>query len=478
VTQFDNQDLLARTRRRADRFIHHPVTEFTVLFLILASVVMMVMESGFQENPQRVLKLEIIGNLLTGVFIIELLIRYWVARKKKRFFSRYWLDILAVLPIVRPLRFFRVLRVLRLFRAGLLMNRRFSSFQTVFRGTASELTSLTAGSLILVLSAAVSLVLAEGTQNDQLATFEGALWFSIFSLVGGEPIGATPQSDIGNLITLILMVGGLTVFGMFVGTISAGMVARLSKRLELQEMDLDELMEHVVICGWNRSGATIVRELFGRGTPKNRAVVLITENEKPPSDFYGTDLPREHLYHHSGDWTRVPVLEGANITEASAAILLTDGLTERSDQDKDARTVLAALTIEQMNPEIYTIAEVTGRQNEEMLRHAGVEEIVVGDWYAGVILGSASRNRGLVRLLDQVLTTEYGNAFYTLTIPKSHDGKTVAELHKNLMEEHRALMISVENITGTLDVNPPPQQQVQAGQQIVVLATNVIKGWT
>ena len=230
-----------------------------------------------------------------------------------------------------------------------------TAFQSIFRGTATELTSLTAGSLILVLAAAVVLFLAEGSTNAHFSTFEGAAWFAVFSLVGGEPIGGTPNSALGNFITLCLMVGGLTIFGMFVGTISAGMVARFSKRLELQEMDLDELTGHVVICGWNRSGATIIRELFGRGTPTNRAVVLVTESELAPPDFHVEGIPLEHLYHHAGDWTRVPLLEAVNIAEASVAILLTDAVTRRSDQDKDARTVLAALTIENMNPEIYTI---------------------------------------------------------------------------------------------------------------------------
>ena len=69
-----------------------------------------------------------INDAITALFAVELSLRFWVAPKKTRFFERYWIDILAVLPLVRPLRLFRVLRVLRLFRAGVLFRRRIRWF--------------------------------------------------------------------------------------------------------------------------------------------------------------------------------------------------------------------------------------------------------------------------------------------------------------------------------------------------------------
>ena len=271
------------------------------------------------------------------------------------------------------------------------------------------------------------------------------------------------------------MVGGLTIFGMFVGTISAGMVARLSKRLELQKW----ISMNSSTTWSSAAGTDLGPPLYASCSARvHRITALLCSSRKVRSRrqiFIDKGL-KERLYHQQGRLDACAHLGGGQHPRG-----LGSDPTDRRDHRalgprQGQRTVLSALTIEQMNPEIYTIAEVTGQRQNEMLRHAGVEEIVVGDWYAGVILGSASRNQGLVRLLDQVLTTEYGNAFYTLTVPNDCDGKTVAQLHAFLMEEHRALMISVENETGTLDVNPPPEQHVRSGQQIVVLA-NVIDGW-
>ena len=463
--------LLTRARRFARRFIQHGWTELAILILILASVILMMVEFAIATGPTAD-TLRIVGDFITYLFVIELLIRFWVARKKKRFFKRYWLDILAVLPLVRPLRVFRVVRVLRLYRAGVLLNRRGQAFGAAFQNTRSELTGLAMGSLILVASAAMVLNFSEGSTNSDFTEFEDALWYAAFSLIGGEPILGQPTTFVGRGTTLLLMLGGMTLFGMFVGAVSARMAHQLSENMEVKEMDLDELVDHVIVCGWNRSGPTILKELFAKGAPHGRAVVLVTEVATLPDDIPSREINIGLLYHHHGDYTLVDVLEEVGITQASIVILLRDELIQRSEQDRDARTVLAALTVERMSPEIYTVAELHSDQNEEMLRMAGVEQIIIGDWYAGVIIGSVARNEGLVTVLNEILTSE-GNHFQTLDVPAQAVGKTVAELHQELFVRDRAILISLEwsDESGRQsEVNPMPDRILRAGERMVVLA--------
>jgi voltage-gated potassium channel len=199
-------------------------------------------------------------------------------------------------------------------------------------------------------------------------------------------------------------------------------------------------------------------------------VVLITEGDAPK------DLPHDLLdsrtfFHHKGDYTRIEVLEAVGAPNAATAILLTDHSIPRSDQDRDARTVLAALTMERMAPNLYTVAEVTSRQSESLLSMAGVEEIVVGDWYAGMILGSASRNRGLVGVLDEVLSHSHGNAFHTVKIPMSRAGSTIAKLRQELHDTHEATLIALHSGEQRL-VNPPGTRRLAIGDQAVVLSAD------
>ena len=440
------------------------MVEYGLLALITLSVVALGVELLVPEGPLNQAAM-VVGDGLMPVFWVELGLRAWVARNKRKFLGRYWLDILAVLPVARPLRVLRVLRVLRLVRAGVLVSRRMGAFRGRIGSSVNDLIALSVATAILVVSAATVLQASEGPRNPAFARFEDAFWFALFSMIGGEPIGAEATTEIGRWTTLGLMIGGLTLFGMFVATVSAGMVARLSSGMGAHPMDLDELSNHVVVFGWNEAGAAVIRELFAPQAPVDRAVVLVTELPTLPESVPMDEIRAERFYHHVGDYVRKDVLEAVNIPEAATTILLTDQTVPRSAADRDARNVAAALTIERMAPHVYTVAELTNPQHAELLKMAGVEEIVIGDWFAGMIIGSATRNRGLVAVLDDILTARRGNSFHSLEAPKRYGGRSVADVSAELREKHRAVLIAVGG-----EVNPENARRVETGERLVVLA--------
>ena len=473
---------LGRARQLADRFIHSWATEALILVLIPASVVALFFELSQPAGTITHEWFSEAGDVITWVFVVELSIRFWVARKKRRFFSRYWVDILSCLPLLGPLRFLRVLRLLRIFRAGALFNRRLSAFQSAFLSTASELMMLGTLTLTVVLASGIVLHVFEGGANGSFPQLDEAMWFSIYSLIGGEPIGGSPKlmSLPGRVTTLVLMFGGLTLFGMFIGTVSASMVARLSS-LEVTEMDLDELSGHRVVCGWNRTGPGVLLEMFSPGNPRGKeAVVLVTETPRLPDDVPVEGVRHDLLYHVSGDHTRVDVLHRAGILRATSATMLADAVVQRSDQDRDARTVLSALTIEKLSPNIFTVAELTNRDNEGLLRMHGVEEIVVADEYSAVILGSAVRNRGLVAVLDEILTSRHGNTFQKIGVAEEWSGWTVGRLSTELKRTHEAVLVGLERVPTNgeakqegIIVNPPSETIVHAGDVLLLISESM-----
>jgi voltage-gated potassium channel len=271
------------------------------------------------------------------------------------------------------------------------------------------------------------------------------------------------------------MFGGLTTFGVFVATVSASMVQRFAGRVEINAMDMDELRGHTIVCGWNRAGGGMLLELFSDGTDPV-PVVLITQDETPPKDLPSEGIRRELLYHLTGDYTKVDVLEEAGVRRAATAIILSDVLAPRSPQDRDARTVLAALTVERLAPGIFTVAELTNRENAGLLKMAGVEEIIVPDEYTATILGSASRNRGMVSFLDEILSARVGNSLYKFRAPRRFHGVAALKLHALLCEEYGAIFVGIErpdfhdpNLVQTM-VNPKADEKVKAGDRIVVIA--------
>lgn len=463
-------------KRRADRFVHHPLTELGLVILILTSVFLIVLAALLPKGSAQRDALNLVSDVLTGVFVVELGLRFWLARSKRRFFGRFWADILAVVPLFRPLRFMRILMLLRIFRAGALFNRRLLVFGGALRATLQEMTMLGTATAALMLMGAVLLHYAEGEATG-FAEMGDVVWFTIASTVGGEPIGAAPTTTVGRLATLALMLGGLTLFGLFIGTVSASMMARVNSSMEMGTMDLDELVEHTVVFGWNRAAPVVLVELFS--SQPDRPVVVVTEtgNLSPPIPEAG--VRRELLYQVQGDYTCVEVLERVNIRDAASAIIVADEGIPRSDQDRDARAVLAALTIEKLSPGIFTVVELNNRQNEDLLKMAHVEEIVVADEYGAVIMGSAERNRGLVQVVDEILTARYGSSFQKVVVGPDNAGLTVGELHNRLKHEQEAILVAwircEDGEEAEVVVNPAIDVVVRRGDRLVVVAREAPK---
>ncbi len=85
-------------KERTSAFLQHPLTDVGVIVLIVASVALLIVEYAFELPAFEALIVEELGVIITWLFVLELSLRYWVAKKKARFFRRYWPDLLAVMP--------------------------------------------------------------------------------------------------------------------------------------------------------------------------------------------------------------------------------------------------------------------------------------------------------------------------------------------------------------------------------------------
>jgi voltage-gated potassium channel len=465
------------------KVINHKYVDFTVIVLILLSVVLLVLEHIYwhktkgQDDPFAV-----INHILTGLFAVELTLRFLAEKKKSRFFRHYFFDIIATLaPFFRTLRFLRILRLLRIFRLGKLLNRRFNSVQSWVHHSLVQHFWMIIVLVTLVIAGAVSFQLAE-QQHPHLVfgkelSFSEALWWSIFTLVGGEPLTGHPATSFaGRLISLFVMVAGLITFAALTGIVAAVMINKLKTQMELGDMDLEDLENHIVICGWNRAANLLIDVLQHSEDYHERGIILVAEyaDDEPDTLLDKARIPSpSSLYVIRGDFTRTDILERAGVMRASQAIILADKCKPRSDQDRDARTILAALLIEKMNPSIFTCVELLNRDNAAHIRYAGVEEILVTDEYAGTILANAQRTRGLIPVLNELFNPAVGNQFYKVEVPSLWHGKSVGTIYKILKEEFNAVLISLETgerMTGVVEVNPDSDRVLTSGDRIVVIA--------
>ncbi|MEM7797481.1 MAG: ion transporter, partial [Cyanobacteria bacterium P01_C01_bin.118] len=293
---------------RLDRYLHAPQTELLLVVLILVSVTLVVLEVVLETRGLTNRWVNHLQAGLTSIFIFELSLRYWVARKKRRFWRNYWLDVLSVMPIITAFRLLRLLRILRLLRAGILLNRSLGRLSSAIATSLGMQIGVFMVIGLIVLTGGLATYLFEAPTNPRIDSLRDSMWWSFLSLVAGEPIGGDPQTDIGRLIALMVMMGGLTTFAVFTGVVSAVMMRKLETFMDFKALEIDELQDHIVMCGWNRGGPLIVEELLADGAMNHCAIVIVVEDTDEPFQEL-KHLNQSQLYFYAEDYTKIDILE-------------------------------------------------------------------------------------------------------------------------------------------------------------------------
>ncbi len=486
-----------------NKFFNRASVEIGIGVLVLASVMLTLVEFWLESEISRSLNSQhpltawgswsrenlgwimLINELITLVFIVELTLRYLAASSKRAFFAEFWLDIIATIPMFRIFRSARALRLLRLIRLLRLLgifSRLSNHYPSIFRKSAVDFLMICGMLVVAVgfgtlaithfensnprgLNAAAEIDLSEDGEPPQEFDLQSSFWFSIYTLLSGEPIPGPPKSLSSKLVTVFLMFMGMTIFAIFAGTVSAFMVDRM--RSEGRVVEWDALSGHIVICGWTQKTPIIIREYRASPASRKIPVVVITEVDPELLESESESLGNVMFVHD--DFTKVNALHRAGISRAKTCLVLSDLTGGRSEQDADARTILAALTVEKINESVYTCAELVNRSYASHLEAGNVNDFVVSGEYGAHILAQAAMKRGLVNVVTELMTYERGNEFYRVPIPDSWVDTTFDEQLTKVRQRNNVILVAVHQAGGEAIINPDGYT-FAAGDEVVLIS--------
>ena len=453
-------------------FLNLPATNILIALLILLSVYLVYAELTTPSGKQLLNIMEL-NHIITIIFTGELVLRYFSAPNKRIFFSNYWIDILAVLPIFRvfrSFRIFRLLRLLRLFRAGMIIVEQSGWLSKHSHRYFRSATGIIFATFTLILCGALSLLAFEGGGSQE--SFIRSFWLSTFLFISGEFVGSLPQTEYGRATAALVSLSGLVVFAILIGTISASMTAFLKTKMESKHLTINELKNHLIICGWDNIGRKIISELEAVPEIWNRGVVVVARTENSIESELQIKNSRK-FFQIRDDFTKFQILEQAGAKLASTAIVLSDRGKNLNNQDIDARTVLAALTLEKLNPQIYTCAELIDELNATHLKVAGVEEIVSRTDVTAGLFALSAINRGMNFIVSDIFTHYEGSYLKKIPVPQEFIGKEFLAIFNFLKKDYNAIAVGIDTIDpkGEIQqhVNPPSDHILSNEDQLTLI---------
>jgi voltage-gated potassium channel len=461
------------TRAEAQKILARPRFVALVSALISLSAVLTVAEAAVDRGSSVHRWMNVAHLFISAVFIVELAIRFRSFGKKHKFFREHWQDVLSLLPLVPPFPAFPLMRLLRLLRLMTLFDivRRQRGLLPYSRKRGMRELLLVLGLVIVAITVgSAGMLTFEHDTAEGVRTFDQAFWFNVYSLISAQPIPNPPVTLGGRIVSLGVVLMGPITFATLAGTMAAYIAEGI--RSEGTTVDWDDLHDHIIICGWNRKAELIVAECRAAGKLETMPIVCIAETEGQPPFADPSLRPFVQFIHE--DFTKVEALEKAGVRRASRCIILSDLGKGRRERDADARTILAALTIEKLNPAIYTCAEINRREYISHLEMGNVNDYVVGGEHSAFLLAQAALNPGVMSVFTELLSYNLGNRFHRCKVGAKWKGKRFFDLLVHLKEKHDAILIAVEKSGGKVLLNPK-DYEFDGSEDLVMIASREVR---
>lgn len=305
---------------------------------------------------------------------------------------------------------------------------------------------------MMILTSTWAMTLLEGM------AWPDALWWTVVTMTTVGYGDLSPSTAAGRAVAVVLMVTGIGIVSMLTALVASALVERRLRRN--RGMDTYELEYHIVICEWNPRAREVLREIRSDRRTATTPVVLIADVPEKPD-------PDADLYFVRGT-VDDETLRRAAVTAAATVVILGD---DRLDVvARDARAVLAALTVESINRDVYTIVELVDAANVQFCERANANEVIVASEFNTMLLSRAALDHGVSGVVSDLLSTRRGNNLAKIPTPDALVGARFFDAFCHLKQAQNSIVLGIQQAAGGKVVsNPPADYEIHAGDMLIVV---------
>lgn len=312
---------------------------------------------------------------------------------------------------------------------------------------------------IIFLGSLLEFLLERGS-NPNIHSYWNAIYMVIITLATVGYGDVTPVTGGGRVTIIIILLFGVVTLSAFI-TLLATRRAKKTRRRYAGLEDKIKSTGHILVCGWNPRGRYVINRLKEELEKKRTRIVLLCDLEEDP-------VEDDYVFFLRGNPVSEADLQRSNVAEARTAILLADESKGGSSGDVDARTVLAALTIRGISPEVKMTAEVLEPENVHHLVLAGVGEILDTNSFLGNLIARSALHYGLINTMSDMVERKADTRVFIIPAGEDLLGKTRQEIEDQMRLKHDARLLAIATAEG---FNPDVEGYlVKEGDNVLVIA--------
>ncbi len=370
------------------------------------------------------------------------------------------------------------------------MSKKKSPKQNRFKKTVDKIERLLSnpsvklGIVVFLLLIAVVFIIfqSERKTNSRITSLFDAIWYTLVTLTTVGYGDITPNSVMGRVAAMFLLIVGVALFGILSGKFASFLLDRQQKKGR-GLIIMGKMKNHFIICGWKPGFEKILEGiLFANPEIPAERIVIVNNADRTEIETVLANDKFKGVNFLYGDFTDEEILMKAQIKNAERVLILADSSKQYSTLETDSRTVLGVITIKNLSPKVYCVAEIIDSKFEKHLSLARCDEIILTSDYEQNLLVQASAGKGMSHILRELVSEEDSSVIVLQDIPLEFVGKEYGVYKSSL--KTRDILIGVLENTGNFYVrrnealaeaqkNPDVEKIVSNLKKVKTLKSNI-----
>ncbi|MCR6110933.1 potassium channel family protein [Bacillus sp. A301a_S52] len=206
------------------------IYEIVMGILALISILFIWNESSLIRNLDFIIWL---------IFVFDVTVRFFTTKDKLGYIKKNPLDIVAIIPLDSIFRLARLARLIRLIRALAIMRHYFQPVAEILKTNSLDKVLVFLVAIIFVSSIPIQLL--EPTIN----TYTDAIWWAIVTSTTVGYGDISPETVVGRLIAVVLMVFGIGLLGLVTSSVASYFLNKVNKEESSTVKYLKDQVEHI-----------------------------------------------------------------------------------------------------------------------------------------------------------------------------------------------------------------------------------------
>lgn len=270
-----------------------------------------------------------------------------------------------------------------------------------------------------------------------------------------------PLSDAGRLFTSIYIIVNIGIFAYGLYAFTDYIIeGEIFKKMHIRHIEskIDQLKDHVIICGYGRYG----KEVSTHFAHHRKPFVVVDQS---PETIKEIQINDDKILYVQGDATHDETLRKAGIAKAKAIICALPD---------DTSNVFSILTARELCKDINIISRVHREAAASKLKLAGADHTIMPEQIGGFYMATMVTKPNTVEFFSFISAEiESDIAFDEIIyedVPLPCRDKTIAEL--NIRRNTGCNVIGYRSPTRRYIINPSPDTPLIAGSSFIVIGND------